>query len=256
MRKARERAELFFVIFARNVGSLELLGEFPGARTSSPSATRRCSRSPGTRWRFSPGPGARASTRSSTSSCSRASPRCSPVCRARTTASAFTGSTRRASIAARCSPTASPTIRISTSPRISSRWSSAVRRGPQVPYTKTVIGDDQLAVAIPPASAQARDSMLARIRAETPFDPAAPAPGAGQSQCERNAAASPLDGGSLCGLIRRILAERDDVVSRSRARPPNVARPSSSRRPAARAVSRSPARPRSPSCRRSTPMRP
>ena len=29
MRKARERAELFFVIFTRNVGSLELLGEFP-----------------------------------------------------------------------------------------------------------------------------------------------------------------------------------------------------------------------------------
>ena len=42
----------------------------------------------------------------------------------------------------------------------------AFRPPRQVPYTKTVIGDDQLEVAIPPAPAGA-GKMLARIRAES-----------------------------------------------------------------------------------------
>src|SRR5579862_5021933 len=43
---------------------------------------------------------------------------------------------------------------------------------PTVPYSKTVIGDDQLNVALPPASGEARERMLQRIRALAPFDPA------------------------------------------------------------------------------------
>ena len=43
---------------------------------------------------------------------------------------------------------------------------------PTVPYSKTVIGDDQLKVALPPPSFEARARMLERIRASTPFDPA------------------------------------------------------------------------------------
>src|SRR5204863_6789262 len=43
---------------------------------------------------------------------------------------------------------------------------------PTVPYSKTVIGDDQLKVALPPPSGEARARMLERIRASTPFDPA------------------------------------------------------------------------------------
>jgi ADP-heptose:LPS heptosyltransferase len=43
---------------------------------------------------------------------------------------------------------------------------------PEVPYSKTIIGDDQLTVALPPPDAAARDAMLARIRAESAFDPA------------------------------------------------------------------------------------
>jgi hypothetical protein len=53
MQKARERlgAELFFVIFRKNVGSLEMLG------------MSRCSILSGTRWRFCSGRGTRESTR-------------------------------------------------------------------------------------------------------------------------------------------------------------------------------------------------
>jgi ADP-heptose:LPS heptosyltransferase len=43
---------------------------------------------------------------------------------------------------------------------------------PTVPYSKTLIGDDQIKAAIAPASAQARAQMLVRIRALVPFDPA------------------------------------------------------------------------------------
>jgi len=43
---------------------------------------------------------------------------------------------------------------------------------PTVPYSKTVISDDLLNVALPPPSAQARERMLERIRALVPFDPA------------------------------------------------------------------------------------
>jgi len=43
---------------------------------------------------------------------------------------------------------------------------------PTVPYAKTVIGDDQLKVALLPPTGEARARMLERIRALTPFDPA------------------------------------------------------------------------------------
>jgi ADP-heptose:LPS heptosyltransferase len=43
---------------------------------------------------------------------------------------------------------------------------------PTVPYSKTVIGDDALDVAIAPPSAQDRARMLERIRTLVPFDPA------------------------------------------------------------------------------------
>ena len=83
---------------------------------------------------------------------------------------------------------------------------------PQIPYTKTVIGDDQLSVAIPPASAPARDAMLARIRAETAFDPARQRlvlinPNASELLPHRRWMPE-----RYRDLIRRLLADRDDVV--------------------------------------------
>jgi ADP-heptose:LPS heptosyltransferase len=43
---------------------------------------------------------------------------------------------------------------------------------PTVPYSKTVIGDDQLTVALPPPRPQACERMIERIRALAPFDSA------------------------------------------------------------------------------------
>src|SRR5215470_3410890 len=43
---------------------------------------------------------------------------------------------------------------------------------PTVPYSKTKIGDDELKASIAEPSAASREAMLARIRAETAFDPA------------------------------------------------------------------------------------
>jgi len=43
---------------------------------------------------------------------------------------------------------------------------------PQIPFTKTVIGDDQVAVKIAPVAAETRERLLARIRTLLPFDPA------------------------------------------------------------------------------------
>ena len=43
---------------------------------------------------------------------------------------------------------------------------------PQIPYSKTVIADDELTVSLPKPAEAARAEMLERIRAKVPFDPA------------------------------------------------------------------------------------
>ena len=83
---------------------------------------------------------------------------------------------------------------------------------PTVPYSKTLIGDDQIKVAIAPPSDQARARMLARIRALVPFDPAQ------QRLVLINPNASELlphrrwMPDRFAELIGRILAAYDDVV--------------------------------------------
>jgi ADP-heptose:LPS heptosyltransferase len=83
---------------------------------------------------------------------------------------------------------------------------------PTVPYTKTVIGDDQTNVEIVQASARARGDVLERIRSLAPFDP-------GQNRLVLiNPNASELlphrrwMPDRYAELIRRILAGYNDVV--------------------------------------------
>ena len=83
---------------------------------------------------------------------------------------------------------------------------------PTVPYSKTVIGDDQLKVALPPPSPQARERMLERIRALAPFDPARQRlvlinPNASELLPHRRWMPE-----RFAELIGRILAAHDDVV--------------------------------------------
>jgi ADP-heptose:LPS heptosyltransferase len=83
---------------------------------------------------------------------------------------------------------------------------------PTVPFSKTVIGDDQIAVALAPPSAQVHAQMLERIRALVPFDPARQRlvlinPNASELLPHRRWMPE-----RYAELIRRILAGYDDVV--------------------------------------------
>ena len=82
---------------------------------------------------------------------------------------------------------------------------------PQVPYTKIRI-DDGLKVSIPPASQEARMTMLASIRAEAAFDTARQRlvlvnPNASEMLPHRR-----WMGDRYAELIRRVIASRDDVL--------------------------------------------
>jgi len=83
---------------------------------------------------------------------------------------------------------------------------------PTIPYSKTLIGDDQLAVKIAPPSVPSRADILARIRALAPFDPSRHRlvlinPNASELLPHRRWMPE-----RFAQLIGRILATYDDVV--------------------------------------------
>jgi ADP-heptose:LPS heptosyltransferase len=212
MRKARARAELFFVIFARNVGSLELLGEFPAQNIRTIRDTSLFALAWDTltflAWTRRKG----IDTVIDLELFSRFT----------ALLTGFAGADHRVGFhrfhQEGLYRGEMLTHRVGYNPHIHiaknliALVDALFAAAPQVPYTKTVIGDDQLAVAIPPASPQARDSMLTRIRAEIPFDPARQRlmlvnPNASEMLPHRRWMAD-----RYSGLIRRILSDRDDVV--------------------------------------------
>ena len=82
---------------------------------------------------------------------------------------------------------------------------------PTVPYSKTRIGDDQIKAVIAPPSAQARADVIARVRALSPFDPARHRlvlinPNASELLPHRRWMPDRFE-----ELIRRVLASYDDV---------------------------------------------
>jgi ADP-heptose:LPS heptosyltransferase len=172
MRKARERGELFFVIFARNVGSVELLGEFPVESIFTIRDTSLFALARDTLaflvWTRRQG----IDTVIDLELFSRFT----------ALLTGFAGADRRVGFHRFHNEGLYRgemlTHRVGYNPHIHiaknliALVEAAFAEVAQVPYTKTIIGDDQLAVAIPPASDAARAVMLARIRAEIPFDPA------------------------------------------------------------------------------------
>jgi ADP-heptose:LPS heptosyltransferase len=83
---------------------------------------------------------------------------------------------------------------------------------PSVPYSKTLIGDEQIEPPVIRPQAAARDVILARIRALTGFDPATQRlvlinPNASDSLPQRRWMPE-----RFCELIRRILANHGDVI--------------------------------------------
>jgi ADP-heptose:LPS heptosyltransferase len=174
MRKARATfaAELFFVIFQRNVGSLELLGTFPRDNVFAIS-----DRSP--------------------LALARDTLRFLRWCRAknidtvvdlelfsRFTAllSGLSGAARRVGFYRFHNEGLYRgemlTHRVAYNPHIHiaknliALVDALAAPAPTVPYAKTMIGDDQLTVKLPPVPAEARERILERIRALVPFDPA------------------------------------------------------------------------------------
>lgn len=212
MRKARERGEVFFVIFTRNVGSVELLGEFPAENVFTIRDTSLFALALDTlaflAWTRRKG----IDTVIDLELFSRFT----------ALLTGFAGADRRVGFhrfhqeglyrgeMLTHRVTYNPHIHIAKN--LIALVEAAFAEVAQVPYTKTVIGDDQLAVAIPPASDEARAALLARIRAETPFDPAAQRlvlvnPNASEMLPHRRWMPD-----RYAALIRRILADRDDVV--------------------------------------------
>jgi ADP-heptose:LPS heptosyltransferase len=174
MRKARAAlsAELFFVIFERNVGSLELLGTFPPENVFTISDKSLFALARDTlgflRWCRRK----QIDTVVDLELFSRFTALLSGLCGAdrRVGFHRFhnEGLYRGEMLTHRVAYNA----HIHIAKNLIALIDALLAAAPTVPYSKTVIGDDQIKVAIAPPSDQARALMLERIRALVPFDPA------------------------------------------------------------------------------------
>jgi len=214
MRKARERlsGELFFVVFARNVGSIDLLGAFPSSNVFTISDASIFSLARDTlaflRWTRR----MQIDTVVDLELFSRFTALLTGFC----------GADRRIGFHRFHNEGLYRgemlTHRVAYNPHIHiaknfiALVDALLAPAPTVPYSKTLIGDDQIKVEIAPVTAQARAQMLARIRALVPFDPATHRlvlinPNASELLPHRRWMPD-----RFAQLIRRILAAYDDVV--------------------------------------------
>ena len=212
MRKARARAELFFVIFAKNAGSLDLTGEFPAANVFTVRDTNLFHLAFDTLaflvWCRRKG----IDTVIDLELFSRFT----------ALLTGFSGADRRIGFYRFHNEGLYRgemlTHRVAYNPHIhvAKNFIALVEAlfAPvaQVPYSKTIIGDEELTVAIPAPDAAARGAMLARIRQEGAFDPAR------QRLVLINPNASELlphrrwMGDRYAELIRRVLASDDALL--------------------------------------------
>jgi ADP-heptose:LPS heptosyltransferase len=214
MRKARQRtaAELFFVVFARNVGSVELLGSFPAANifTISDASLFALARDTFHFLRWSRR--MKIDTVVDLELFSRFTALLTGLCGAdrRVGFHRFhdEGLYRGEML----------THRVAYNPHIHvaknfiALVDALLAVAPTVPYGKTMIGDEQIRAKIAPATTQARAQILERIRAVVPFDPAVQRlvlvnPNASELLPHRR---WPVD--RFRQLIRRILDAHRDVV--------------------------------------------
>lgn len=214
MRKARERlsAELFFVIFARNVGSLELLGTFAPANifTISDASMFAVARDAlrflwWTRRN-------KIDTVIDLELFSRFTALLAGLSGARRRVGFHRfhqeGLYRGEMLSHRVAY--NPHIHIAKN--FIALVDALLAPAPTVPYSKTLIGDDQIEAAIAPAAAPTRAQMRDRIRTLAPFDPARHRlvlinPNASELLPHRRWMPERFE-----ELIRRIVASYDDVV--------------------------------------------
>jgi ADP-heptose:LPS heptosyltransferase len=212
MRKARERTELFFVIFARNAGSLDLTGEFPAANVFTIRDTGLFHLAFDTlaflAW-------TRRNDIDTVVDLELFS-------RFTALLTGLSGADRRVGFHRFHNEGLYRgemlTHRVAYNPHIHvaknfiALVNALFAAAPEVPYSKTIIGDDELTVALPTPDAAARDAMLARIRRETAFDPAQQRlvlinPNASELLPHRRWMAD-----RYADLIRRVLASHADVL--------------------------------------------
>ena len=174
MRKARTQltAEPFFVIFARNVGSLQLLGTFPPDNIFTISDRSIFALARDTlsflRWTRRKG----IDTVVDFELFSRFTALICGLCGADRHVGFYRfhneGLYRGEMLTHRVAY--NPHIHIAKD--LIALIDALLAAAPQVPYSKTRIGDDQIEVEIAPPAASARQAVLERIRALVPFDPA------------------------------------------------------------------------------------
>jgi ADP-heptose:LPS heptosyltransferase len=214
MRKASERlnAELFFVVFARNAGSVELLGTFPRDHVytiSDESMFALTRDTPGfLRW-------ARRmdiDTVIDLELFSRFTALLTGLCGADRRVGFYRfhgeGLYRGEMLTHRVAYNA----HIHIAKNFIALVDSLLASSPTVPYAKTFIGDDQIKVKIRSASLEERTRILARIGSLTPFEPGKNRlvlinPNASELLPHRRWAAS-----RYAELIGRILATFEDVI--------------------------------------------
>jgi ADP-heptose:LPS heptosyltransferase len=212
MRRAREKlnAEVYFVIFARNVGSLDLTGDFPPANVFTIRDTSLLRLAVDTlrflAWTRRTG----IDTVIDLELFSRFT----------ALLTGFSGADRRVGFhrfhQEGLYRGEMLTHRVAYNPHIHIAKNlialvEALALPAQVPYTKARI-DDELKVAIPPAPDAARDALLARIRGEAPFDPARQRlvlvnPNASEMLPHRRWMSE-----RYAALIRRVVAAHEDVL--------------------------------------------
>jgi ADP-heptose:LPS heptosyltransferase len=214
MRKAHEKlgAELYFVIFKRNVGSLDLLGTFPAANVFTIRDTSLVHLARDTiaflLW-------TRRNDIDTVVDLELFS-------RFTALITGFAGADRRVGFhrfhQEGLYRGEMLTHRVAYNPHIHvaknfiALIDALLAPAPTVPYSKTRISDDELKASIAPASAEARTAMLARIRAETVFDPPAQRlvlvnPNASELLPHRRWMPE-----RYAELIRRLLAGHADIV--------------------------------------------
>lgn len=213
MRKARERlaADVFFVIFARNVGSLELLGSFAPDRIFTISDASLLALARDTLRFLWWTRRNQIDTVIDMELFSRFTALLSGLSGAQRRVGFYRfhqeGLYRGEMLTHRVAY--NPHIHIAKN--LIALVDALLATAPTVPYSKTFIGDDQLAAAIAPASAQTRADVLARLRALAPFDPAKQRlvlinPNASELLPHRRWMPE-----RFADLIRRILSSYDDV---------------------------------------------
>lgn len=214
MRKARERlnAELFFVVFTRNAGSVDLLGSFPPDHVYTISDESMFALTRDTlgflRWARR----MQVDTVIDLELFSRFTALLAGLCGADRRVGFYRfhgeGLYRGEMLTHRVAYNA----HIHIAKNFIALVDALLARLPTVPYSKTFIGDDQIRPQIMPASAQARARILTSIRALTPFDPDTNRlvlinPNASELLPHRRWMAS-----RYAELIGRILAAFDDVI--------------------------------------------